>query len=217
MQPFHRPSEPPFFRPTVSVVINSYVNGMSVCFQAHCHPGPDDSEQSDHVGISVKCPMRPHANYKSIGTDDLLQDRGKSIPIQCDEYPLIAMRYVEENPLRANFVELMCDERVLPLLLPQTCCCSHSRAIRWCYKCSSPARFRNVIKNFVKHGDSWALVIDWPMFELLKIDPEMPVEVTTDGRTVTITPAPDPHKKKVREARARINERHSAAFKKLAE
>ena len=74
-----------------------------------------------------------------------------------------------------------------------------------------------MIKNFVKHGDSWALVIDWPIFELLKIDPEMPVELTIDGRTVTITPAADPHKAKVREARAKVNDRHSAAFRKLAE
>ena len=74
-----------------------------------------------------------------------------------------------------------------------------------------------MIKNFVKHGNSWALVIDKPILELLKIDPQTPVELTTDGRTVTITPTTDAHPKKVREARKKINDRHAKVFKKLAE
>ncbi len=74
-----------------------------------------------------------------------------------------------------------------------------------------------MIKHLVKHGNSWALVIDKPILDLLKIDPEQPVELTTDGRTVTITPTTDSHQKKVREARKKINDRHAKAFKKLAE
>ena len=74
-----------------------------------------------------------------------------------------------------------------------------------------------MIKNLVKHGNSWALVIDKPILDLLKIDPTSPVELTTDGRTVTITPTTDAHQKKVREARKKINDRHAKAFKKLAE
>ena len=30
-----------------------------------------------------------------------------------------------------------------------------------------------MIKNLVKHGNSWALVIDRPILDLLKIDPEV--------------------------------------------
>ena len=74
-----------------------------------------------------------------------------------------------------------------------------------------------MIKNFVKHGNSWALVIDKPILDLLKINPESPVELTTDGHTVTITPTTDARKKKVREASQKINERYSKVFKKLAE
>lgn len=74
-----------------------------------------------------------------------------------------------------------------------------------------------MIKNLVKHGNSWALVIDKPILDLLKIDPEMPVELTTDGRTVTITPTTDARKKKVREASQKVNQRYSKVFKKLAE
>ena len=74
-----------------------------------------------------------------------------------------------------------------------------------------------MIKNLVKHGNSWALIIDKPILDLLKIDPESPVELTTDGSTMTIAPTTAAHQKKVREARKKINERHAKVFKKLAE
>jgi len=75
-----------------------------------------------------------------------------------------------------------------------------------------------MIKNLTKHGNSWALVIDKPILELLKIDPEQPLEITTDGRTLVVAPGPQTtHKQKVRAARAKVNQKHSAAFKKLAE
>jgi antitoxin component of MazEF toxin-antitoxin module len=75
-----------------------------------------------------------------------------------------------------------------------------------------------MIKNLVRHGNSWALVIDKPILELLKLKPEDPVELTTDGRTMTIAPAATSERtSRVRAARKKINARHSAAFKKLAE
>jgi len=76
----------------------------------------------------------------------------------------------------------------------------------------------HVIKNLVKHGNSWALVIDRPILDLLKISPEAPLEITTDGRSVIIAPAgASTHKEQVRAARKRVNARHAKAFKKLAE
>jgi antitoxin MazE len=75
-----------------------------------------------------------------------------------------------------------------------------------------------MIKNLVKHGNSWALVIDRPILDLLKISPEMPLEITTDGRSMTIAPAgTSEHKGRVRAARKKINAKYSKAFKKLAE
>ena len=75
-----------------------------------------------------------------------------------------------------------------------------------------------MIKNLVKHGNSWALVIDRPILELLKMRPEDPVEITTDGISMTIAPVTQSeHKARVSEARKKINAKHSAAFKKLAE
>ncbi len=75
-----------------------------------------------------------------------------------------------------------------------------------------------MIKNLVKHGNSWALVIDRPILDLLKISPESPLEITTDGRSMTISPATETGKKsRVRAARKKIIAKHSKAFKKLAE
>lgn len=46
-----------------------------------------------------------------------------------------------------------------------------------------------MVKTLVKHGNSYALVIDKPILELLNIKPDTPLEVsTTDGKTLTITP-----------------------------
>jgi antitoxin MazE len=75
-----------------------------------------------------------------------------------------------------------------------------------------------MIKNFVKHGNSWAIVIDRPILDLLKINPEQPVELSTDGKTMTITPvAASADQRQVREARKKINARYRKVFEKLAE
>jgi len=73
-------------------------------------------------------------------------------------------------------------------------------------------------KNLVKHGNSWALVIDRPILDLLKIDPECPVELTTDGSSIRIAAAEDDSRKgKLRKASEKVNARYKTAFKKLAE
>lgn len=75
-----------------------------------------------------------------------------------------------------------------------------------------------MIKNFVRHGNSWALVIDRPILDLLKIRPEDPVEITTDGSTMIISPAPTTERKsRVAAARAKVNAQHKKTFEKLAE
>lgn len=75
-----------------------------------------------------------------------------------------------------------------------------------------------MIKNLVKHGNSWALVIDRPILELLKMRPEDPVEITTNGTAVMISPvSTSAHKTKVQAARKKINAKYKAAFEKLAE
>lgn len=75
-----------------------------------------------------------------------------------------------------------------------------------------------MLKNLVKHGNSWALVIDRPILDLLKIDPEAPLEITTDGQSMKIAQvSAAPREDRVRAARKKVNAKYSKAFKKLAE
>jgi antitoxin MazE len=45
----------------------------------------------------------------------------------------------------------------------------------------------SLVKYLTKHGNSFALVIDRPILDLLKISPDSPLEVTTDGERITIS------------------------------
>jgi len=48
--------------------------------------------------------------------------------------------------------------------------------------------------------------VDQPVLDLLKIDPESQIEMTTDGKSIQITPLDvDNGKAKVRDARAKVN------------
>ena len=71
-------------------------------------------ETSDQVSeffrrLTVMHTMRWHAHCKTGGTGHLYQGRFKSFPIQTDGHLLTVMRYVERNPVRANFIELAED------------------------------------------------------------------------------------------------------------
>src|SRR5579859_5796089 len=51
--------------------------------------------------------MRWHAHYHTAGTGHPYQGRFKSFPVEDDGYTDAVCRYVERNPLRANWVELV--------------------------------------------------------------------------------------------------------------
>jgi antitoxin MazE len=75
-----------------------------------------------------------------------------------------------------------------------------------------------MIKKLTKHGNSWALVIDKPVLELLKIEPETPLEIATDGQTLIVSPVRDPKRRaKFEEALAKTNRKYGRALQKLAE
>ena len=69
-------------------------------------PTQDDQVSDFFRRLTVMHTMRYHARYKTGGTGHLYQGRFKSFPIQRDEHLLTVMRYVERNPVRANFVDL---------------------------------------------------------------------------------------------------------------
>jgi antitoxin component of MazEF toxin-antitoxin module len=75
-----------------------------------------------------------------------------------------------------------------------------------------------VIKNLVKHGNSIALVLDRAILELVKIDPAQPVEISTDGGRLIISPLQDQdRRKKFKAALASVNKKHGRTLKRLAE
>ncbi len=74
-------------------------------------PTSDDQVSEFFRRLTVMHTMRYHAHYKTGGTGHLYQGRFKSFPIQSDEHLLTVMRYVERNPVRANFVERAEDWR----------------------------------------------------------------------------------------------------------
>ena len=75
-----------------------------------------------------------------------------------------------------------------------------------------------MVKKLTKHGNSLALVIDRPVLDLLKIDGDTPLEVSTDGRVLIITPVTDPkRRRKLQKALSNANRRYGSALKRLAE
>jgi antitoxin MazE len=75
-----------------------------------------------------------------------------------------------------------------------------------------------MVKKLTKHGNSLALVIDRPILDLLKIDPDTPLEVSTDGKQLIVAPAkPSARRKKFEEAQKLAHQRYGKAFQKLAE
>lgn len=75
-----------------------------------------------------------------------------------------------------------------------------------------------MVKKLTKHGNSLALVIDRPILDLLKIDPETPLDVSTDGKQLIIAPSkPSTRRKKFDAAQEWAHARYGKAFRKLAE
>jgi antitoxin component of MazEF toxin-antitoxin module len=75
-----------------------------------------------------------------------------------------------------------------------------------------------MIKRLTKHGNSWALVIDKPVLELLKIDPQTPLEIATDGQTLIVSPVRGPKRRaKFEAALDKINRKYGRVLQKLAE
>ena len=73
------------------------------------------------------------------------------------------------------------------------------------------------IKRLTRHGNSLALVIDKGVLELLNIDAQTPLEISTDGTRLLISPVRDEdRKRKFHEAVAKTNAKYGGALKGLA-
>jgi len=75
-----------------------------------------------------------------------------------------------------------------------------------------------MIKTLTRHGNSYAMVIDKPILELIRATPGTPFEIISDGRSLVLTPVRDAdEEKKFEDAVAMIHKRFGNAMKKLGE
>jgi antitoxin MazE len=75
-----------------------------------------------------------------------------------------------------------------------------------------------MVKTLTKHGNSYALVIDKPILELLKFEPGEPLEVSTDGKVLMISRASESSRgARLSKSLAKVNAKHGKALKRLAE
>ncbi len=75
-----------------------------------------------------------------------------------------------------------------------------------------------MIKKLTKHGNSLALVIDRAVLDLLKIDADTPLDISTDGQVLIVSPVRDAERQeKFKKALEATNRRYGKALKKLAD
>ena len=75
-----------------------------------------------------------------------------------------------------------------------------------------------MIKTLTKHGNSMALVIEKPILELLKIGIDTPLEISSDGKTLTISPTANTSREdRLSKSLEKTNQRYGKTLKKLAE
>lgn len=75
-----------------------------------------------------------------------------------------------------------------------------------------------MIKKLTKHGNSMALVIDRSVLDLLKIDNDTPLEISTDGSVLIVSPVRDEDRAtRFKEGAEDANRRYGRALKRLAD
>ena len=76
-----------------------------------------------------------------------------------------------------------------------------------------------MIKKLSKHGNSQAIVLDKAILDLLDVDDDTPLMISTDGERLVITPVRDKakYKKRVAAALADTNRRYGKMLKRLAD
>ena len=95
---------------------------------------------------------------------------------------------------------------------------------RWCYNVLTVRRGRggespydDQEKLIKEHGNSLALVIDRSILDLLAIDDQTPLEISTDGRALVIAPVHGKRRHgRFEESLAACNRRYGKALKRLA-
>ena len=75
-----------------------------------------------------------------------------------------------------------------------------------------------MIKRLTKHGNSLALVMERGVLDLLDIDADTPLDISTDGEVLIISPVRDEkRRKKFDDAVRETNRKYGRALKRLAD
>jgi antitoxin component of MazEF toxin-antitoxin module len=74
-----------------------------------------------------------------------------------------------------------------------------------------------MVKTLTKHGNSLALVIDKPILDLLKIQADTPLTISTDGRCLIIAPADPKRRTKLEAAKKKVKGEWNDVFRRLAQ
>ena len=73
-------------------------------------------------------------------------------------------------------------------------------------------------KTLIKHGNSLALVIDKPILKMLRISADTPLELTSNGDALLVSPIRSKaRQKKLRASLDKINRKFGDDLKRLAE
>jgi antitoxin component of MazEF toxin-antitoxin module len=73
-------------------------------------------------------------------------------------------------------------------------------------------------KTLIRHGNSLALVIDKPILEMLQISADTPLELSTNGDSLLVSPVRDKaRQRKLRASLDKINRTFGDDLKRLAE
>ena len=74
-----------------------------------------------------------------------------------------------------------------------------------------------MIKKLIQHGNSSALIIDKPILELLNIDADSNLELSTDGSSLIISPVKTKNRlNRLSKSLENINKKHNTTLRKLA-
>jgi len=77
-----------------------------------------------------------------------------------------------------------------------------------------------MIKTLTKHGNSYALVIDKPILDLLNIRPDTPLTISTDGKSLLVSPGEEEERsgvsKEFEQSLEKVNRRFATVLQRLA-
>lgn len=74
-----------------------------------------------------------------------------------------------------------------------------------------------MLKKLTTIGNSLGIIIERPILELLAIDKDTPLDLTTDGEVLILRPVRRDHRQRVQAAAHRLMEVHDATLKRLAD